>query len=281
MKWYFYRSPVVNLDLFNYILLGLILVIFDFKECKMKTTSRRVAIVTGGGKGIGKAISTQLANKGVSVSLWDRNYEVSHEAVREIRKNGGIGLACVGDVTDEQVMNTFIEKTRDELGTPTILVNNAATSYPISFEEINQFHLTDLFNKNVLSPFLCIKAVVGGMIENNWGRIINISSSSFQTGAPMMAHYISSKGGLVGLTRALAFELGSRGVTANVVAPGFVDTPMLRRNPFNVDEVAQRLPVKRMGEPEDIAAACVYLASEEAGYITGQTISLNGGRSFS
>jgi 2-hydroxycyclohexanecarboxyl-CoA dehydrogenase len=131
---------------------------------------------------------------------------------------------------------------------------------------------------NLKGPFLCTREVLPDMLKAAWGRIINITSSSTQTGAASMAHYVSSKGGLLGLTKALAMEFAAKGITANMVPPGFIDTPMLRASPVNVDAYAETVPVRRPGKPEDIAGACAYLASEEAGYVTGQTISVNGGR---
>ena len=131
---------------------------------------------------------------------------------------------------------------------------------------------------NLKGPFLCTRAMLPDMLAARWGRIVNISSSSAQTGAPAMAHYVASKGGVIGFTKALAIELAAKGVTVNNVPPGFIDTPMLRASPLDVDAVAAAAPMKRPGKPEDIAAAVSYLASEAAGYVTGQTLSVNGGR---
>jgi 2-hydroxycyclohexanecarboxyl-CoA dehydrogenase len=131
---------------------------------------------------------------------------------------------------------------------------------------------------NLKGPFLVTKELVPDMLEAGWGRVINISSSSAQTGAPAMAHYAASKGGVIGLTRALAIEFADKGITVNHVPPGFVDTPLVRQGPIDVDAVARTMPMKRAGRPEDVAYAVAYLASEEAGYVTGQTLSTNGGR---
>ena len=131
---------------------------------------------------------------------------------------------------------------------------------------------------NLRGPYLCTREVLPDMLEAGWGRVINITSSSIQTGAAQMAHYVSSKAGLMGLTKSLAMEFSHAGITVNMVPPGFIDTPMLRASPVDVDAFAKTTPMKKPGKPEDIAAACAYLASEEAGYVTGQAISVNGGR---
>jgi len=131
---------------------------------------------------------------------------------------------------------------------------------------------------NLKGPFLVTKEFVPGMLEIGWGRIVNISSSSAQTGAPSMAHYAASKGGVIGFTKALAIEFADKGITVNHVPPGFVDTPLVREGPINVEAVAQHMPMKRAGQPNDIAHAVAYLVSEGAGYVTGQTLSVNGGR---
>ena len=138
--------------------------------------------------------------------------------------------------------------------------------------------MDEIIRINLRGPWLVTKEVMPDMLAASWGRVINITSSSVQTGSPMQAHYVSSKGGLLGMTKALALEFAPTGVTFNVIPPGFIDTPMLRAAPIDADAFAKTLPMKRIGKPEDIAAAAAYLASEEASYITGQTISTNGGR---
>jgi 2-hydroxycyclohexanecarboxyl-CoA dehydrogenase len=131
---------------------------------------------------------------------------------------------------------------------------------------------------NLRGPFLCTRAVLPDMLAAGWGRIVNISSSSAQTGASRMAHYAASKGGVIGFTKGLAIELAAKGITVNNIPPGFVDTPMLRGSPVDIELAAAAAPMKRPGKPEDIAAACSYLVSEAANYVTGHTLSVNGGR---
>ncbi len=236
------------------------------------------AIVTGGGSGIGRACSLQLARDGIAVAVWDLNPEGAEETVTMIEKEGGRGIACVGDAAETRKIAESLARTHSELGPVTILVNNAGITGFCSFTEIDEDAWDRMIRVNLKGPFLCTQAVIGDMLEAGWGRIINISSSSTQSGAPVMAHYVASKGGVVGFTKALAMEYAAVGITVNTIPPGFVDTPMLRGSPVDIEAQAAQAPMKRPGRPEDIAAACSYLASEAAGYVTGQTLSVNGGR---
>jgi len=238
----------------------------------------RVAIVTGGGSGIGRACSLQLAEDGAAVAVWDLDADGAGETVEGIEKAGGRAVACVGDASDAAQIRDSLARTRSELGPVTILVNNAGITGFCRFREIDEEAWDRMMRINLKGPFLCTQAVIGDMLEAGWGRIINISSSSAQTGAPAMAHYAASKGGVIGFTKALAIEYAASGITVNNVPPGFVDTPMLRRSPVDIEAAAAVAPMKRPGRPEDIAAACSYLASEAANYVTGQTLSVNGGR---
>lgn len=238
----------------------------------------RVAIVTGGGSGIGRACSVRLAADGAAVAVWDLNAEGAEETVAAIEKGGGRAIACVGDAADAEAVAASASRTRSMLGATTILVNNAGITSFCRFTDIDEQAWDRMIRVNLKGPFLCTQAVVRDMLEAGWGRIINISSSSAQTGAPAMGHYAASKGGVIGFTKALAMEYAAQGITVNTIPPGFVDTPMLRSSPVDVDAAAAVAPMKRPGRPEDIAAACAYLASEEANYVTGQTLSVNGGR---
>jgi 2-hydroxycyclohexanecarboxyl-CoA dehydrogenase len=238
----------------------------------------KVAVVTGGGKGIGRAVSMQLARDGAAVAVWDVDSRGAEETVALIHQEGGRAVACVGDAASKAGIGASFTRTRSELGPVTILVNNAGITGFVPFTNITEEALDRMLAINLKGPFLCTQAVIPDMLAAGWGRIINISSSSAQSGAQAMAHYVASKGGVIGLTKALAVEYAARGITVNNVPPGFVDTPMLRSSPVDVDATAATSPMKRAGRPEDIAAACSYLASEAAGYVTGQTISVNGGR---
>ncbi|NNN29293.1 SDR family oxidoreductase [Streptomyces sp. S3(2020)] len=240
----------------------------------------KVAVVTGGARGIGRGIATVLAAKGAAVAVWDLNTEGAEKTVAEIHEAGGKAVAVGGDAADAAAVARSAARTREELGPVTILVNNAGTTAYEPFTGISEAAWDRMIGINLKGPFLVTQQLIPDMIEAGWGRIVNISSSSAQTGAPAMAHYASSKGGVIGLTRALAVEYIGQGITVNHVPPGFIDTPLVRQGPVDVDAVAATMPMKRAGTPEDIAHAVAYLASEEAGYVTGQTISVNGGRYF-
>jgi 2-hydroxycyclohexanecarboxyl-CoA dehydrogenase len=238
----------------------------------------KVAVVTGGGRGIGRAIATVLAEKGAAVAVWDLNLEGAEQTVEMIREAGGKAVAAGGDASDAADVAAAAALTRAELGPVTILVNNAGTSAYESFTSITEESWDRIIRINLKGPFLVTQALVQDMLDAGWGRIINISSSSAQSGAPSMGHYVASKGGVIGLTKALAMEYVATGITVNNVPPGFIDTPLVREGPVDVEAAAATMPMKRAGQPEDIAYAVAYLASEEASYVTGQTLSPNGGR---
>jgi 2-hydroxycyclohexanecarboxyl-CoA dehydrogenase len=243
-----------------------------------RSLNGRVAVVTGAGSGIGRAIALRLAEDTAKVAIWDINLEGAEETAQMIRDSGGTAIAINADCSDKAAIKAAADQTRAELGAIAIVVNNAGIAPFNAFLETDD----DLFDKviriNLRGPWLVTKEVLPDMLASGWGRVINITSSSVQTGSPAQGHYVSSKGGLMGMTKALALEFAASGVTFNMIPPGFIDTPMLRAAPVDVEAFAASLPMKRVGKPEDIAAAAAYLASEEASYITGQTISTNGGR---
>jgi 2-hydroxycyclohexanecarboxyl-CoA dehydrogenase len=195
-----------------------------------------------------------------------------------IREAGGKALAVTVDASVPAEITAAAERTRTELGAITILVNNAGITATDAFQTISLDLWERLLRVNLTGPFLCTQAIIPDMLAAGWGRIVNISSSSTQTGAAGMAHYVASKGGLIGMSKSLAMEYAARGITVNNVPPGFIDTPMLRASPVDVDGYAATMPMKRPGQPEDIAAAVSYLASDAARYVTGHTLSVNGGR---
>ncbi len=238
----------------------------------------KVAVVTGSGSGIGRAIATRFAREGAAVAVWDINADNANETVALIKNIGGHAIACVGDASAENEIDCALAKTRSELGVITILVNNAAISDFCPFLEIETEKLDRMIRINLRGPYILTQKIVPGMLDAGWGRIVNISSSSAQAGSIGMTHYGATKGGIVGLTKTLAMELADKGITVNHIPPGFIDTPMLRTSPVDVDAYAVHTPMKRAGKPEEVAAACVYLASEDAAYVTGQTLSVNGGR---
>ncbi|MEV6483326.1 SDR family NAD(P)-dependent oxidoreductase [Streptomyces sp. NPDC051576] len=238
----------------------------------------KVAVVTGAGRGIGQAIATVLAARGASVAVWDLNHEGAEKTAAAIQEAGGTAIAVVGDAAAAAGVAEAAARTRAELGRVSILVNNAGITAYQPFTSISEDAWDRMIGVNLKGPFLVTKELVPDMLEAGWGRIVNISSSSAQTGAPSMAHYASSKGGVISLTRALAIEYADQGITVNHVPPGFIDTPLVREGPIDVEAAAAHMPMKRAGSPEDVAYAVAYLASEEAGYVTGQTFSVNGGR---
>jgi 2-hydroxycyclohexanecarboxyl-CoA dehydrogenase len=238
----------------------------------------KVAVVTGAARGLGRAICERLAEDGVQISAWDLNLEGAQETAEIVRKMGVNAIAYGGDASSATDIATAHAYTKKELGDVSILVNNAALSPFCKFEDLTEKAFEDLLAINLKGPFLCCKAMVPDMVSAGWGRVINISSSSAQTGAKSMAHYVASKGGVIGLTKALAQEYATSGVTFNNVPPNFVDTPGLRDAPVDVDAFAQTTPMKRTGKPRNIAAAVAFLASEDADYITGHTLGVNGGR---
>lgn len=238
----------------------------------------KTAVVTGGGSGIGRAVAQRLARDDAALAIWDLNEQGAAETAALITAAGGKAIALRADAADATAIKGAADKTRAALGPITIIVNNAGITGNVPFLELPVDVWDRMIAVNLKGPYLCTREVLPDMLTAGWGRIINITSSSIQTGATNMSHYVASKGGLMGLTKALAMEFAAKNITVNMVPPGFIDTPMLRGAPVNVDAFAASMPMKRPGKPEDIAAACAYLASEEAGYVTGQTISVNGGR---
>jgi NAD(P)-dependent dehydrogenase (short-subunit alcohol dehydrogenase family) len=247
-------------------------------------SKQRVAIVTGGGSGIGLAISERLAGDGNAVAIFDRDGTSAEAAAAKIVASGGTAVGLTVDVTDRPRIDAAVTEVRESLGRPTILVNSAGLDGFSSFLKITAEVWNRIIAVNLTGTFDCCQAVVPDMLEEKWGRIVNISSSSAHGGQPMMTHYVATKAGVIGFTKALALELGPKGITVNTIPPGFIDTPMLRGSEARgllgdgVDAHAARTPVRRVGRPEDIAAATSFLVREEASYITGQVIGVNGGR---
>ena len=240
--------------------------------------AKKVAVVTGAARGLGRAIAMRLASDGVALSVWDLNLQGADETATLIKELGGRAIACGGNSANAADIAMAVAATRSQLGKISILVNNAARSPFCKFESITEQIWDELMQVNLKGPFLCCQAVIPDMLEIGWGRIINISSSSAQTGAANQTHYAASKGGVIGFTKSLAQEFATNGITVNNVPPGFVNTEGLRESPVDVDAFSSRTPMKRSGRPENIAAAVAFLASEDADYITGHTLSVNGGR---
>jgi 2-hydroxycyclohexanecarboxyl-CoA dehydrogenase len=242
----------------------------------------RVAVVTGAASGMGLAITRRLAGDGQPVALLDRDGDAAERAAAELRASGARATAGPVDVADHDAVDAAMRHARDELGPIAILVTSAGLDEFAPFTEISPEQWDRMLAVNLTGTFHCIQAAVPDMLAARWGRIVTISSSSAQSGAAHMAHYVASKGGVIALTKALALEYAADGITVNTIPPGFIETPMVHRAVESggipsVEKVAARTPVRRAGTPEDIAAACGFLCSEEAGYITGQQINVNGG----
>lgn len=242
------------------------------------TLEGKTAVVTGGGSGIGRAISLRLAADGARVAVWGRTATSTEETVAMIASQGGKAVACVGDATREDNIAASLARTLAAFGPVSILVNNAGIAPDCPFLEIRQEDFLEVLRANVIGPFLCTQAILPDMLSGHWGRIVNITSCAAQDGMGTMAHYAASKAGLIGMTKGLSMEFADRGVTVNHIPVFFVDTPMLRAAPLDIEAIAAATPMKRTGEVEEIAAACAYLVSEHAAYVTGQGLSLNGGR---
>ncbi len=244
-------------------------------------TVARTAIVTGAASGIGLAIAARLAADGMSVAIFDRDADAGDAAAAQI---GGQAISVTVDVAERDQIDAGVERVVAELGAPTVLVNNAGVEGFDPFLKITLEKWERLLRVNLTGTFQCCQAVVPHMTEAGWGRIVNISSSSAQGGQPLMTHYVASKAGMIGFTKALALELGPFGITVNTIPPGFIDTPMLRASEAKgllgpgVEHHASQTPVRRAGRPEDIAATTAFLVTDGASYITGQVIGVNGGR---
>lgn len=240
-------------------------------------------IVTGAASGIGLATAQRFARDGARVAVWDINEDGAKRAAADLIAAGAKAIASRVDVSSRAQVDAGVERVHAELGRVQILVNNAGVTDFCSFMDMTEENWDRVMSINLKSMLLCTQAVLPDMLEAKWGRIINISSSSAQTGSARMTAYAASKGGVIAFTKALAQELAATGITVNNVPPGFVDTPMLRGDGVagmgvSVEAVAARSPMGRAGRPENIAAACAFLASDDADYITGHTLSVNGGR---
>jgi 2-hydroxycyclohexanecarboxyl-CoA dehydrogenase len=242
----------------------------------------RVAVVTGAASGIGLGCAEQLVADGHAVAMLDRNGPGATEAAAKLEAGGGRALGLEVDVADRASVDAAYERVRAELGPIEILVTSAGIESFAKVLDITPEQWDRMIAVNLTGTFSCVQAALPDMLAATWGRIVTIASSSAQSGAPRMAHYAASKGGVISLTKALAVELARKGITVNTIPPSLVDTPMVaeakERGDFpGVEVVGPMVPVGRAGTPADIAAACSFLCSEQAGYVTGQVIGVNGG----
>jgi 3-oxoacyl-[acyl-carrier protein] reductase len=239
----------------------------------------KVAVVTGASRGIGRAIAERLAAEGAKVVVNHRaSPEGAGEVVSAIQAQGGEALAVQADVSDFQQAHALIEAAVQQFGRVDVLVNNAGTTRDTLLLLMKEVEWDLVIDTNLKSVFNCCKAVARGMVRQRGGRIINITSVAGLAGNPGQTNYAASKAGVIGFTKSLAKELGSRGITVNAIAPGFVPTALTDGLPEDLKEAAiEHTPLGRFGEPEEIAAAVAFFASDEAGFITGQVLSVDGG----
>ncbi len=242
----------------------------------------RVAVVTGGASGIGLGVSRQFVADGYRVAILDLNGTAAEAAAAELKGKGEAALPVEVDVADRSSVDAAFAKVRAELGPVEILVTSAGVESFDALLDITPEKWDRIVAVNLTGTFSCVQACVADMIAAGWGRIVTISSSSAQSGAPNMAHYVASKGGVIALTKALAVDLSRQGITVNTIPPSLVDTPMARQAEAagdfpGVDVVGPMVPLGRAGTPADIAAACSFLCAESGSYITGQVIGVNGG----
>jgi len=244
-----------------------------------RSLENKIAVVTGGSRGIGRAIALELARRGASVVVnYNRNAEAGAEVVAAIEDAGGQAVAVQADVSDFEQAAGLIQATLDEFGRIDVLVNNAGTTRDQLLMLMKEGDWDDVLCTNLKSVFNCCKAAARPMVRQRQGRIINISSVSGIAGQGGQTNYAASKAGIIGFTKSLAKELGPRSITVNCVAPGFVPTDLTADLPEELRQKAIEVtPLRRMGKPEEIAYAVAFLASDEAAFITGETLTVDGG----
>ena len=249
-----------------------------------RALAERIALVTGGGGGIGRAISLALAAEGRAVAVADLREDAAAAVAKEVERASGTALAVALDVTDGDSVGAAVERVGAELGPVDILVNNAGWDELRPFLETDEAFWDRVIEINFKGCLRLTRRVLGGMVDRRFGRLVNIGSDAGRVGSSLESVYSGAKGGVIAFTKTIAREVAGAGVTANAVCPGPTRTPMLEGMAAS-GEKAERLvasleravPMRRLGEPEDVAAAVAFLASERAGYITGQTLSVSGG----
>jgi 2-hydroxycyclohexanecarboxyl-CoA dehydrogenase len=247
-----------------------------------KTEHARVAVVTGGASGIGEATCRHLAGRGHPVAVVDLDEEGAQRVVKDLRAAGAQALGLAADVTDRPAVDAAFAEIRATLGPTEILVTSAGLVAFDPFGQMTAERWLRVIDVNLTGTFHCCQAAVPDMVAGRWGRIVTIASSSAQRGSPGMAHYAAAKGGVIALTKSLAREYAPHGITVNTIPPSGIETPMQRQSqaeghlPGN-DVMARGIPLGHLGTPDDLAAAVAFLASEEARFITGQVLGVNGG----
>ena len=244
----------------------------------MQGLQNKIAIVTGAGQGIGQAIAVRLAQEGAEVIVSDINLQGVEQTASQIRQMDRKSLALKVDVANFEDVQAMVHKSTEEFGRVDILVNNAGVTKDNLLVRMTQQQWDWVISVNLKGTFNCTKAVAPHMMRNRYGRIINIASVIGLVGNAGQANYAASKAGIIGLTKSVAKELGSRGITVNAVAPGYIQTEMTERLPEQAKEtLLKTIPLRRPGLPQDVAGVIVFLASDDASYITGQVINIDGG----
>lgn len=241
-------------------------------------SQKKIALVTGASRGIGRGIALALAAEGITVIGTATTENGAEQITQALKQSGYAGTGLVLDVTNKASVENAIAIIKEKFGMPNILVNNAAVTQDNLFLRMKDEEWEKVLETNLSSVFRITKACIRDMLKARWGRIVNIGSVVGTTGNAGQVNYASAKAGLIGFSKSLAQEIGSRDITVNVIAPGFIDTDMTKELPEEQrNALLARIPMQRMGSPEDIAAAVAFLVSDAAGYITGQTLHVNGG----
>lgn len=243
------------------------------------TLEGKVALVTGGSRGIGRQVSLRLAQMGSTVGVnYVSNASAAEETISEIEQAGGSGFLAQFDVSDSSAVQEGIKEIASNHDAIDILVNNAGITRDGLMARMKDDDWDQVLNTNLKSAFICSKAAMRGMMKKRWGRIINMTSVIGFLGNAGQVNYAAAKAGMVGLTKSMARELASRGVTVNCVAPGYIVTDMTSELSEDIQEaIKAQIPLGTLGQPEDVAAAVAFLASKDSGYLTGQTLHVNGG----